>query len=266
MSEAIPWGAIRSSLQSFSFQNIKDIAGLAGINVLALAHLVQRSGGGATKGQLLSAIDGQLREAGERQNRIITIICEQMLQREPRIYDELSENLSRLGWEYVEGKLLPKDLLSADEIGELPAAARPDLAKAAARLRDGDLSGALAAACGAIDAVTANLYDRLEMGDPTRASFQERVATTLERLTTQERLKRELLDIGWSETEANRLTQNLKGSLNQAAFVMQSLRSNMGDVHGTKPVLAGVVYDSLKWAALLLRLLGGDAKRGAIDR
>jgi hypothetical protein len=33
------------------------------------------------------------------------------------------------------------------------------------------------------------------------------------------------------------------------------LRSNMGDVHGTKPVLKALVFDCLKWAELMLRAL-----------
>jgi hypothetical protein len=41
------------------------------------------------------------------------------------------------------------------------------------------------------------------------------------------------------------LSHNLRGTLNQAATVMQILRSDMGDVHGAKPVLEPVVYDAL---------------------
>jgi hypothetical protein len=29
----------------------------------------------------------------------------------------------------------------------------------------------------------------------------------------------------------------------------------MGDVHGTKPVITALVYDSLKWSSLILRIL-----------
>lgn len=48
---------------------------------------------------------------------------------------------------------------------------------------------------------------------------------------------------------------NLDGSLNQAAYIMQKLRADMGDVHGTKPVIAALIYDSIKWSSLLLRML-----------
>ena len=68
-------------------------------------------------------------------------------------------------------------------------------------------------------------------------------------------MQSELRDIGWDEPDINPLSSNLDGSLNQAAFVMQKLRSNMGDVHGTKPVVSALVYDSIKWSLLLLRIL-----------
>lgn len=36
---------------------------------------------------------------------------------------------------------------------------------------------------------------------------------------------------------------------------MQTLRSKMGDVHGTKPILKPLLFDSLKWAGILVRTL-----------
>ena len=49
--------------------------------------------------------------------------------------------------------------------------------------------------------------------------------------------------------------KNIEGALNQGAFVMQSLRSRMADVHGTKPVLRSLVFESLKWAELIVGAL-----------
>ena len=53
------WGAIRPILkEEFDFSQIKDIVGLAGIDVTQMSHLVQKSGsGGASKGQLIAEID-----------------------------------------------------------------------------------------------------------------------------------------------------------------------------------------------------------------
>lgn len=57
----VPWGPIRSSLtENFSFGDIKQIVGYAAIDMSKLAHLEQKSQGGASKSQLLSAIDSQI--------------------------------------------------------------------------------------------------------------------------------------------------------------------------------------------------------------
>ena len=48
---------------------------------------------------------------------------------------------------------------------------------------------------------------------------------------------------------------NVRGMLNQAATVMQILRSDMGDVHGAKPTLEPVVYDALKLASVLMSFM-----------
>jgi len=65
----------------------------------------------------------------------------------------------------------------------------------------------------------------------------------------------ELEAIGWAESDYKPLSSNLDGSLNQAAYVMQKLRSDMGDAHGTKPVISALVFDSIKWSLLLLRIM-----------
>ena len=56
------WGALRVTLgDTFSFNSIKDVLALAGIDVTRLAHLEQISGGGgATKGQLITALDREI--------------------------------------------------------------------------------------------------------------------------------------------------------------------------------------------------------------
>ena len=52
------WNAIRAILQNnFTFYEIKEIVGLAGFDVTLISHLEQKTGGGASKGQLITAID-----------------------------------------------------------------------------------------------------------------------------------------------------------------------------------------------------------------
>jgi len=253
----IPWGPIRSSLTAnFSFGSIKEIVGYAGIDMSKLSHLEQKSQGGATKSQLLSAIDSQVGSIDEKNvGKIATIVCEEMLKRNPSLLEKLDHVLSRVGWKFSGTDLLPIEIFDMSELNEIPEKAYKDIQKAASRLRDGDLSGSLSASCGALDAVTASIYEEFILGDPNKSSFQERIKKSMNAIDAKNNLQKELRDIGWDNSDIKPLSNNLDGSLNQAAFIMQKLRSNMGDVHGTKPVLSALIYDSLKWSLLLLRML-----------
>ena len=253
----IPWGPIRSSLTAnFSFGSIKEIVGYADIDMSQLSHLEQKSQGGASKSQLLSAIDSQIEQMdSDRSGVVASIVCEEMLRRNPDLINELERVLSRVGWKFSGTDLLPIEIFDISELKEIPDNAHEDIQKAASRLRDGDLSGSLSASCGALDAVTGSIYEEFKLGDPNKASFQERIKKSLNAVGAKDNLQNDLRDIGWDESDINQLSSNLDGSLNQAAFVMQKLRSNMGDVHGTKPVVSALVYDSIKWSLLLLRIL-----------
>jgi len=68
-------------------------------------------------------------------------------------------------------------------------------------------------------------------------------------------LRQGLIELGWNERDACRLFHNLKGSLNQGANVLQTLRSNISDAHGSKKVFEPIVFDLIKWASLILRML-----------
>jgi hypothetical protein len=251
------WGALRIVLRdAFSFYGIKEIAGLAGIDVTRLAHVVQRAGGGASKGQLITVLDGEIRELDERtKSRILTHIAEEIVQRRPGQRKCLDEFLEQLGWRFVDKTLLPIELLDVAELAELPDTARPNLVKAAARLRDGDLDGALTSACAAVDSVTNAVYAEKGLSSQSRDGFQARCMIALKAKGTITEITSELIALGWEEAYANTLTNNLRGALNQGAYVMQALRSGMSDVHGSKYALRPLVFDSLKWAALIVRML-----------
>lgn len=253
----IPWGPIRSSLtENFFFGSIKEIVGYADIDMSRLSHLEQKSQGGASKSQLLSAIDSQIGQMdSNRLGSVASIVCEEMLRRKPDLISELERILSRVGWRFSGTDLLPIEVFDIYELNEIPDKAHEDIQKAARRLRDGDLSGSLSASCGALDSVTASIFEEFELGAPNKASFQERIKKSLNAVGAKDSLKEELQDIGWDGSDIDLLSNNLDGSLNQAAFMMQKLRSNMGDVHGTKPVISALVYDSIKWSLLLLRIL-----------
>lgn len=120
------------------------------------------------------------------------------------------------------------------------------MVKAATKFRDGDLSGAISSACVAVDSVTANVYQVKNLGDPKSTSFQERCNKSLTEAGVFSAIDRQLSEIEWKTGNITQFRESLKKSLNRAAYVMQSLRSDMSDVHGTKPVIKSLVFDSIK--------------------
>lgn len=250
------WPPARTCLQGFRFDEIKDISGLAGFDVTAVAELVQHSGSSVTKGQLLAAIDRQLRDMDAQHTaQFLAILMEEMLSREPEAEEKLSGHLSRLGWSFIDGKLLPVALFDAGALEDMPADAHPDLLKAAQRLRDGDLGGAISAAAGAVDAAVAKVYREANLGDPTRATFQEGCKRAMAARGILVDLEGRLAELQWQPNDAGLFARNLEGALVRGAYVMQTLRSHMGDVHGSKPILRALVFDSLRWAELLVGAL-----------
>lgn len=252
------WGIIRSILhEKCAFGSIKAISGRAGLDPTRMAHLEQITGAAsATKSQLLSAIDRQVAQMDQQRiSQFLRITTEEMLRRQPSLEADLRESLERLGWTLHEGSLVEVTILDISDLPELPSDSRDDLLKAATRLRNGDLSGAVSSACAAVDAVTSKIYQTKELGNSGGASFQERIARSLQALSTFDEMENQLFELGWSQEDAQIFAKNVRGSLNQAAFVLQALRSKMGDVHGTKPILKPLVFDSIKWATLIVRLL-----------
>jgi len=256
-SFAQTWPPVRACLQEqFTFNQIKEIVGLAGIDLAALSHLDQRAGNSVSKGHLMTALDGLVGRMDEASKaRFVVLSIEESLRRQDTHQERLTELLSRLGWAYSGGTLAPLGVFDPLDLEEAPEHSHRDLRKAAARFRDGDLTGAISAACGAVDSATAAIYGEKGLGDPTRASFQERCREASKARGVLPLLEQQLSGIGWAEDDIRQLRKNFEGSLNQGAFVMQTLRSKMGDVHGSKPILRSLVFDCLKWAELFVASL-----------
>jgi hypothetical protein len=255
----IIWGPIRVIFEKhFWFSVIKQIVALAGFDITLLSHLQPMKGNtGASRGEMLTFIDSFIKDMEQERKRQFIIICtEEILRQKPDVLSELNSYLSRLGWVYHESYIIPIDIFDPGELPELPNEAHTDLIKAATRLRDGDLSGAISAACAAIDSVTGKIYSEKELGDIGNASFQERVNKSLRAIDVSNRLNIELTELGWEPNEITQFIKNLEGSINQSAYVMQKLRSKMGDVHGSKPTVKPLVFDSIKWALIIIRLFG----------
>jgi len=164
------WNGVRFVLrENFSFNHIKEIVGLAGTDITGLAHLVQRAGGGATKGQLMDALDAEVGPLDDKEKeRVLVNVAKIMIERRPEVSRHLARHLEPLGWNFEEGRLFPVEVLDVSELIDVPEVARTDLVKAASRYQDGDLSGALAAACAAVDSATNMVYSRYSLGDPPK--------------------------------------------------------------------------------------------------
>ena len=249
------WAALRVVLRSdFTFYDIKNIVGLARLDVTRLAPLVQRAGGGASKGQLVTALDREIGPLDHiTKRRVLTHNAEEIVARRPDRKRWLNDFLERMGWQFAHGRLIPTELFDVSDLAELPEAARTDLVKAVTRLRDGDLDGSLAAACAAVDSAANAVYAEEFITAQPNDGFQARCTKALEARGTIARLTSELRAIGWEEGDSARLAKSLRGALRQGAYVMQTLHSRMSDVHGSKRVLKPLVSDSVEWAELIVR-------------
>jgi hypothetical protein len=249
------WCAATAILEEkkFSLVEAKRIVELAGFDVIQIA---QTDDHWKPFIKLIKSEFFQFDD--ERKYRSLNIVVEEILNRKSETQEELEKYLSRLGWQIIDGNVIPIELLDRIDLQELDEVSRDDLIKSAKRFRDGDLSGAISAACGAVDSITNKIYQNKNLGDPTKASFQQRCTEALKAVGVFTAISDQLKDIDWKDSGIVLFNKNFEGSLNHAAFVMQNLRGNMSDVHGTKPVLRPLVFDSIKWAQILVRLLSNE--------
>lgn len=265
------WSAVVPILRKFDFYDINNIVGLAGFDRKILNRLGYYENWGkqcTDTDQLVTEIENHfLGFADEIKQSFLNIVIEEILSGiynlnsygrndKKKLEERLQYCLNRLGWQVVDNKVLPIEILDLSDLNELDPSSREDLIKAATKFRDGDLSGAISSACAAVDSVTARVYQENNLGDVNKSkSFQERCNKSLKAIGVFEAIDQQLSGIQWKESNVIQFKENLKQSLSQAAYVMQTLRSDMSDVHGTKPVIKPLVFDSIKWSQIIVRLL-----------
>ena len=192
------WGALRVVLKdAFTFYEIKDISGLAGIDVTHFASLVQQASGGASKGYLITALDQEIECFDHAtKSKVLTHFAEEIHRQRPDWTPQLDEYIERLGWQFEDGRLIPIELFDVAELAELPEVARPDLAKASVRLHDGDLGGALAAACAAVDSAANAILDSHGVESQPTDGFQKRCGRALKKADILTKDADDLIDLG----------------------------------------------------------------------
>ena len=264
------WAAVVPILRKCSFDDIKSIVGLAGFDIKILNSLgyYEHYGRSVPDGdQLVTEIEKRfLYFSDEIKQSFLNIVIEEILSSEynlnsygrnvKKIEDRLRYCLNRLGWQVIDSKVLPIEVLDLSDLEELEPSAREDLIKAATKFRDGDLNGAILSAYAAVESVIARVYRDKNLGEVDYSkSFQCRCKKALGATGVYTAIDGQLTGIEWKDGDIKVFGQNLEGSLNQAAYVLQLLRNNMSDAHGKKPVIKPLVFDSIKWSQIIVRLL-----------
>jgi hypothetical protein len=252
------WGSLRGLVRdTFSFAQIKDVVGASGLPIHTLAHLQQKFSGGASKGQLLDAIDGLVAALdADARDRFVAACITEVLRRDNRVQPVLEELLRRVGWALHGDEPYPLRLNIdlATTTTPLPAAVNTAIDTAIRRYRDGDMDGAMTAICGAVDALTLDVYQQTGLGDPHTAAFHERVSRSFG--TVEQRYRQDFSNAGMPAADVNLLWNNQRQSIAQAGYVLESLRRQFSDAHGViSNVPAAAVQRALHSAVYIIRAL-----------
>lgn len=254
------YGALRSELNNLSVQNIRNTVAAAGFDVSQITAESEARSGLGSRAEVMPAIDGLFGEMSRAsQETSLKILAQRLTGRNPELDASVQSILGSHGYQFIAGSFIPIKDLDAREAKFIPSSAASELSRAMSRLLDGDDSGAITSACGAVDLVTQNIYDVQGWEEPGRVAFQAKVNTALNRLRVFEDMRHELIEIGMSKDDAETLVDSMRNSTNHAAQALQVLRRAMGDTHGSKPALRQTAYDAIKWSSAICGLLQRDS-------
>lgn len=248
------WGSVRGIVREFfSFAQIKDLVGAAGIPVHSLAHIQQKFSGGASKGQLMDAIDGLVAklEDDDRDRFVVACVAE-VFRRNENAHPELSTALSRVGWGISAEGPFPLKLQIDLETTDLSEDVRNAIGTCLARYRDGDFDGAITAICGAVDKLTEEVYASKSLGDPRQDSYQQRVNRAFSSLEAEYGAP---LASQLPAEKVKQLWSNHRKAVNQAAYVLGVFRSEFSDAHGTQNAQPEFVQRAIDCAVFIVRSL-----------
>lgn len=251
------YAGLRSELSKLSVQNIRNTVARAGFDITQItAKAEARSSGLGSRAEVLPAVDRLFGEMSESdQERALLIFAEELVKDNSELAASTQDILGRHGFQFIAGNFVPVQELDAREAQFIPPSAATELGRAMSRLLEGDHSGAITSACGAVDSVTQAVYEKHDLGIPGKASFQAKVNTAFKHLCVFENMKQEFEAIGMKSADASDLINHMKKASNHAAQALQVLRRAMGDTHGSKPALRQTAYDAIKWSSAICGLL-----------
>jgi hypothetical protein len=256
-----PWGPVESLLRDYNDADLTEFV-LSNAGLLLPTPTGRANFSHKTRNRFyLEVARNAYREREEVDRlRLLNNVVSHLVKKKPESANELDKALRRIGWTLAGDAIIPLEVLDPGDLDFVPKCARDDLLKAAKHIST-DPAGAVSAACGAIDSVTEDIYQRHKLGDHRRASFEERVSQSLLAVRTLERLSGRLQEIGWESKKADELCERLGKAIAHTAFVMATLRSKMSDVHGSKPTLDVLVFNSVKWSTVICSMLTDDRLR-----
>ena len=249
------YGALRSELNNLSVQNIRNTVAAAGIDVSRIPSKSEARAGLGSRAEVMPAIDKLFAELDNvSKQRALCIIAERLVGQNQELADRVQEILGKHGYQFIGGSFIPVDILDQREFDFLPSDSASELARATSRLMNGDYSGAITSACGAVDILMQKVYQIHNLGDPGRASFQVKVNTAAKQLHIFEQMEEEFRELGMSEKDSSELIGEIRKATNHAAHALQILRRAMGDTHGSRPALRQTAYDAIKWSSAICSL------------
>lgn len=252
------YGVLRSELNNFSVQNIRNTAAAAGIDVTKIPSKSEERSGSGSRAEVMPAVDKLFGELTEKaQVTALCIIAESLLREGAHFKESIHTLLGKHGYQFINGSFLPVDLLDQRESKFLPSTACSEIARATSRLVEDDYSGAITSSCGAVDLVIQQIYKKYTLGDPGKVSFQAKVNTAIKELKIFEIMEEELIDLDMSKEDVADLIREMKKATNHAAQALQILRRTMGDTHGSKPAVRRIAYDAIKWASAICGIFEG---------
>ena len=253
------YAVLRSELDSLSVQKIRNTVAAAGFDVSQITAKSEARSGLGSRAEVMPAVDrlfGQMSESA--QETALRILAERLMEHNPDLQTSTQDILGRHGYQFIDGNFIPVHELDAREAGFVPKSAANELGRAMSRLIDGDYTGAITSACGAVELVTQAIYENHGLGNPGHASFQTKVNTALKRLGVFEGMTEEFVSIGMKPQDVTAVVDQMKKACNHAAHALQVLRRAMGDTHGSKPALRQTAYDAVKWSSAICGLLQRD--------
>ncbi|MBD3337652.1 MAG: hypothetical protein GF353_01000 [Candidatus Lokiarchaeota archaeon] len=250
-----PWGPVESLIFELNSDQIQDIISSSGLVVNWRLTQEQSYSHTTRKREFRQRINQEyLKLSPKDREQFILNVVKSLIKVNNGFKVRLNDYLENIGWLFVEDRLLKIDILDPEDLEFIPSFSKNDMTKASERIQT-DLSGSITSSCGAIESACSEIFKKHDLGDIGSASFQEKIKKSLAAINFFKRLKAELQNIGWNSSDAEKFCKNFESSINHISYVMQSLRSNMGDTHGSKPVINTLVFDTIKWATVILSIL-----------